>query len=75
MDDKEYLEYMKEHYIKNDEHRLKICKDLGITENQMYKRNKILGIHRPKKLFQKDKKDSKTIYKFDLLYNKWTKVK
>lgn len=71
MTDKEYLEYMKEHYIKNDEHRSKICSDLGITENEMYKRNKKLNIHRPKKLFKKENKSS---YKFDLFYNKWVKI-
>ena len=47
-----------------------ICKDLNITENQMYKRNAKLNIHRPKKLFQKQEISNKK-YKFDLIKQEW----
>lgn len=75
MTDKEYLEYMQKHYIENNEPVADICKDLGITENQMYKRNSKLDIHRPKRLFKKEtenkSEEKESAWKFDFLYGKW----
>ena len=70
LSDKEYLDYMTLHYIQNNESKEQICKDLNITENQMYKRNAKLNIHRPKKLFQKQEISNKK-YKFDLIKQEW----
>ena len=70
LSDKEYLDYMNLHYIQNNESKEQICKDLNITENQMYKRNAKLNIHRPKKLFQKQEISNKK-YKFDLIKQEW----
>ena len=70
LSDKEYLDYMNLHYIQNNEPKEQICKDLNITENQMYKRNAKLNIHRPKKLFQKQEISNKK-YKFDLIKQEW----
>lgn len=70
LNDKEYLDYMNLHYIQNNESKEQICKDLNITENQMYKRNAKLNIHRPKKLFQKQEISNKK-YKFDLIKQEW----
>lgn len=72
LSDKEYLDYMNLHYIQNNESKEQICKDLNITENQMYKRNAKLNIHRPKKLFQKQEISNKK-YKFDLIKQEWIK--
>ena len=72
LSDKEYLDYMNLHYIQNNEFKEQICKDLNITENQMYKRNAKLNIHRPKKLFQKQEISNKK-YKFDLIKQEWIK--
>lgn len=71
MTDQEYIEYMELHYIKNNENRFDIMKDLGVTEYQFYKRNKELGISRNSKNVEK-KQDTKT-YKFDLVKQKWIK--
>lgn len=71
MTDQEYIEYMELHYIKNNENRFDIMKDLGVTEYQFYKRNKELGISRNSKNVEK-KQDTK-IYKFDLVKQKWIK--
>lgn len=71
MTDQEYIEYMELHYIKNNENRFDIMKDLGVTEYQFYKRNKELGISRNSKKVEK-KQDTK-IYKFDLVKQKWIK--
>ena len=74
MTDEEYKNYMLKHYVENDEHRLKICKDLNITESQMYKRNKKLGITRPNKLFVSNENKVKTKkYKYDFMKKKWIK--
>lgn len=70
LNDKEYLDYMNLHYIQNNESKEQICKDLNITENQMYKRNAKLNIHRPKKLFKKQENTNKK-YKFDLIKQEW----
>ena len=72
LSDKEYLDYMNLHYIQNNESKEQICKDLNITENQMYKRNAKLNIHRPKKLFQKQEISNKK-YKFDLIKQEWVR--
>lgn len=71
MTDQEYIEYMELHYIKNNENRFDIMKDLGVTEYQFYKRNKELGISRNSKNVEK-KQDTK-VYKFDLMKQKWIK--
>lgn len=71
MTDQEYIEYMELHYIKNNENRFDIMKDLGVTEYQFYKRNKELGISRNSKSIEK-KQDTK-VYKFDLMKQKWIK--
>ena len=71
--DKEYLNYMNLHYIQNNESKEQICKNLNITENQMYKRNAKLNIHRPKKLFQKDNREVNKKYKYDLIKQKWVR--
>ena len=70
LSDKEYLDYMNLHYIQNNESKEQICKDLNITENQMYKRNAKLNLHRPEKLFQKQEISNKK-YKFDLIKQEW----
>ena len=71
MTNQEYIEYMELHYIKNNENRFDIMKDLGVTEYQFYKRNKELGISRNSKSIEK-KQDTK-VYKFDLMKQKWIK--
>ena len=58
-------------YIKNNENRWMIMKQLGMTESQFYKRNKELGISRNIKIIPLNKKDKK--YKFDFISNKWVK--
>lgn len=79
MTDQEYIEYMQKHYIENNESVADICRDLGITENQMYKRNSKLDIHRPKKLFKKEtenkSEEKEYTWEFDFLYGKWYKNK
>ncbi|WP_299994661.1 hypothetical protein [uncultured Clostridium sp.] len=71
MTDQEYIEYMELHYIKNNENRFDIMKDLRVTEYQFYKRNKELGIFRNSKNVEK-KSDTK-LYKFDLIKQIWVK--
>ncbi len=69
LSDEEYIEYMNEHYIKNNENRNDIMKDLGISEYQFYKRNKELNIHRENKVIPN--KSNKKKYKYNLLFNRW----
>lgn len=72
LSDKEYLEYMEEHYIKNNENRFDIMKDLEVSEYQFYKRNKELGISRTAKPNNKVEVKEKPKKKyFDLLWQKW----
>lgn len=71
LSDKEYLEYMNEHYIKNNENRFDIMKDLGVSEYQFYKRNKELGISRTAKPNAGVKSNKSKKKYFDLLWQKW----
>ena len=68
LSDKEYINYMNEHYIKNNENRNDIMKDLEVSEYQFYKRNKELNIHRENKEIVPTKSKK---YKYNLLFNRW----
>lgn len=69
MTDNEWTVYMMKHYIKENEDRNKIFKDLNITESYFYKRNRKLGIKR-ERIINKKKK-----YKFNYLSGKFCKGK
>lgn len=74
LSDSEYIKYMEEHYIKNNENRFDIMKDLGMTEYQFYKRNKELNIHRNSNQTNNQvTTKKKSSYKYDLVSGKWVK--
>lgn len=71
MNDKEWVTYMMLHYIKNNENKNDILKDLNITESYFYKRNRELGIKRNsinKRIIEKS-------FKFNIISGKFMKGK
>ena len=84
MSDEEYINYMNEHYINNNEKVEDIIKDLKITKSYFYKRNKELNIKKGATIIaleeekkteevKKIKKKENNEVKFDFLSGKFKK--
>lgn len=78
MSNEEYINYMNEHYLENNETAENIIKDLGITKSYFYKRNKELNIKKGATIIalgkktEEVKKENDEI-KFDFLSGKFKK--
>lgn len=86
MNDNEWVTYMMLHYIKNNEDRKEIMKDLNINESYFYGRNRKLGIKRSavikpaektedKEKEEIKKEDRKNSFRFNFLSGKFSKGK
>lgn len=74
MNNQEWIDYMNEHYIKNNERRDDILKDLNITEYYFYKRNRELGIKRNNVIVEYNN-NKKKLFEFNYLSGKFRKGK
>lgn len=77
MNNQEWIDYMNEHYIKNNERRDDILKDLNITEYYFYKRNRELGIKRNNVIVEHNNNNNnkKKLFEFNYLSGKFRKGK
>lgn len=72
MNDNEWVTYMMLHYIKNNEKRDDILKDLDINESYFYGRNRKLGIKR-EAVIKAKKSENKNKIRFNYLSGKFSK--